>query len=685
MATLSTELSSMHMRSSRWAWLRCWDTLAMIAIVLLAGFLNIYQLNRMGYANSYYAAAVQSMAQSWHAFFYGAIDSVGFITVDKPPVALWVQALSVRVFGFNSWSLLLPQALAGIASVLIVGHLVRRRWGRMAGMLAALGLAITPISVAINRTNNMDSLLVLVSLLATWSMIKATERGSLRWLLTSVALVGVGFNIKMLQAFLIAPALYALYLVGTKLNLKRKIVHLAIATVVLFAVSLSWATIVDLTPADQRPYIGGSSTNSVYNLLLDYNGIGRITGEENQPGGNAPNMDNRTDDGTRPNFGGAGAPNQAGGMFNSGTPGVTRLFSQVVGPQASWLVPLGVIGLVLGWRRIRVRRKGVALNRQGQDLVLWGTWLVTDFVVFSFASGIFHSYYLSSMAPAIAALFGIGAALLWRRYRRGGWRAWLLPLALLATAALQIYFVRGYAGWSAWLVPIIGVGTALAVLSLLIGRVRRSDLRRWGRIGLIMGVLSLAIAPTAWATTPVFGSGNATMPQATPELLTSNGNNRMMGFGNATMNQNSKLISFLEANRNGATYLLAAQSSMTSAPIIIASKQPVLTMGGFNGGDPAPTLEQLQTLIKNNDVRYVLTGGRGGPPSANSTSSINSWVTQTCTAVDTSLWQDTTSANSFQPPAGMGNPPAGMPNFGDGAPPDGGFGGNQALYDCSGK
>lgn len=206
MATLSTELSSMHMRSSRWAWLRRWDALAMSAIVLLAGFLNIYQLNHMGYANSYYAAAVQSMAQSWHAFFYGAIDSVGFITVDKPPVALWVQALSVRVFGFNSWSLLLPQALAGIASVLIVGHLVRRRWGRMAGMLAALGLAITPISVAINRTNNMDSLLVLVSLLATWSMIKATERGSLRWLLTSVALVGVGFNIKMLQAFLIAPA-----------------------------------------------------------------------------------------------------------------------------------------------------------------------------------------------------------------------------------------------------------------------------------------------------------------------------------------------------------------------------------------------------------------------------------------------------------------------------------------------
>jgi len=275
---------------------RAWQRLALAGILLLALFLHFFRLEQEGYANLYYAAAVKSQLTSWHNFFFNSFDPGGFVTVDKPPLGLWVQTASAALFGFSGFSLLLPQAAAGVLSVLLLYHLVRRTFGPPAGLTAALVLAITPISVAANRNNTMDSQLVLVLLLAAWAVIRAAETGRLRWLLACATLVGLGFNIKMLQAFMVLPAFYLLYLVGSPARWWKRLVHLGLATVVLLIVSFAWAVAVDLTPPDARPYIGSSSDNSVLELVIGHNGMSRLL-----PGGLRA-LDNLAGPGRRRSF-----------------------------------------------------------------------------------------------------------------------------------------------------------------------------------------------------------------------------------------------------------------------------------------------------------------------------------------------------------------------------------------------
>ncbi|MGD1994160.1 MAG: glycosyltransferase family 39 protein, partial [Anaerolineae bacterium] len=253
-----------------------WQRLALIGVLLLATFLHVFRLRQEGFANLYYAAAVKSMLTSWHDFFFISFDSAGFVTVDKPPLGLWIQAGSAALFGFNGLSLLLPQVVAGILSVLVLYHLVRRTFGPTAGALAALALAITPISIAANRNNTMDSQLVLVLLLAAWAVLRAVETGRLRWLLLCAGLVGLGFNIKMLQAYLVVPAFALLYLVAAPVGWWKRLLHLTLAGGILLAVSLAWVIAVDLTPADARPYVGSSSNNTVTELIVGHNGLARL-------------------------------------------------------------------------------------------------------------------------------------------------------------------------------------------------------------------------------------------------------------------------------------------------------------------------------------------------------------------------------------------------------------------------
>src|SRR5579885_2419034 len=280
-----------------------WQWPALAAVLAVAAALNLIAISREGYANGYYAAAVRSMLQSWHNFFFVAFDPGGFVTIDKPPLGFWVQTASAKLFGFHGWSLLLPQALAGVLSVAVLFFIVRRRFGNVAALLAALALALTPISVATNRNNTIDSQLVLTSLLAAWATLKATERGSLRWLLLAMALVGLGFNIKTLEAFLVLPALILVYLVAAPVGWRRRILQLAAAGVVLLAVSLAWVVTVDLIPASQRPYVGSSQHNSELELALGYNGLQRLLGGSN----NAPKA--------------SGAPPTASGTAASATGG----------------------------------------------------------------------------------------------------------------------------------------------------------------------------------------------------------------------------------------------------------------------------------------------------------------------------------------------------------------------------
>src|SRR5438046_2770399 len=485
---------------------RLWRRLALGVVLLISIFMNFYQLGQNGFGNLYYASAIRSMLDSWHNFLFVSFDPGGFVSIDKPPLGFWLQAASAKIFGFTPFSIFLPQALAGVLSVLLLYHLVRRHFGVVAGLLAALALAISPISVLTNRNNTIDSTLVLVMLLGAWAVLRAAESGKLRWLLLCAVFVGLGFNIKMLEAYLFVPAYSLLYLLAAPRSMWVRIGHLALAALLMLTISLSWAVAVDLTPASSRPYVGSSQNNSEISLALGYNGIQRLLGQFGFGGNNAgnstngntsrsfqpPSTSNGTSTGNFPQSGtggtgvppegyGSGGPGQttqgvggnngigggsSSGMFNTGNPGPLRLFNEPLGGQIVWLLPMALLGmLALAWQRRPRPRE----DRKQQSLILWGTWLLTMAVFFSVAS-FFHQYYLSTFVPAICALFGIGVVVMWQDYRRSGWRGWLLPLALILTALEQIHIITSNPTWGMWLIPLIAIPCAIAAAILFAAR-----------------------------------------------------------------------------------------------------------------------------------------------------------------------------------------------------------------------
>lgn len=718
-----------------------WQHVGLLLTLAVAAVLNGWQLAKEGYANAYYAAAVRSMMQSWHNFFFVSFDPGGFVTVDKPPLGFWVQTASAKLFGFHGWSILLPQAIAGVLSVAVLYHLVRRVFDPTAGLVAAFALAVTPISVVTNRNNTIDSLLVLTVLLATWAMGKATETGQLRWLLASMTLVGLGFNIKMLQAYLVLPALVLVYLLGVRHGGKKRIGHLAIATVVLLAVSLSWATAVDLTPASQRPYVGSTTNNSELSLALGYNGLQRLLGHS---GGGSGAPTNRVDDGSTTDApttppqaagndgafpvglgaGGPGGNGGPGGIGENGAKGVLRLFDQQLGGQIAWLLPLALIGLgAAGWQRAasRARRHdalaaGVAgspplpvptrvfaritlfargpLDRREQAVALWGTWTLTMAAFFSVA-GFFHRYYLSMLAPGIAALVGIGVAALWRAYGNRQPLGWLLPVALVGTATVQAKILAGYPTYARWMTPLVlGVGI-VAALALVLARVRTTETRqRLAVAAATAGLCALLVAPTVWAGASVRDANGGGIPSAGPQTpgmgfpggapggmpptdgATGNQSNatgsasatttvRPQDDGGQPFNSggqvNSSLLAYLTANRGNAKFLVAVPSSQSADSIIIQTGEPVMAMGGFTGSDPILTTTRVAQLVNDGTVRYFLLGGAGPGGGA---SSVTQWVTSSCTAVPSSAYQSSTGTTSAATGGGFS------------------FGGAQTLYDC---
>src|SRR5215207_4879265 len=444
--------------------------LLLSAVLALSAFLDLSRLRSEGYANIYYAATVKDMLTSWHNFFFASYDA-GFVSVDKPPLGFWVQATSAYLFGFHGWSLLLPQALAGILSVALLYHLVGRSFGPVAGLLAALALALTPISVATNRHNNLESLLVLTVLLAAWVFILAAETGRLRWLVVGALVVGVGFNIKMLEAFLVLPAFYLLYLVAAPVGWRRRMIHLGLATVVIVAASLPWVVAVDLTPPEQRPYVGSSSFNTVTDLIVGWNGVERLAGSDK----------------------------------GVGDPGPLRLLNPQLGGQIGWLLLLAVVGLVAAsWRSWQGHPRLPLSRKEDQALVLWGTWLISLVVFFSVA-GDWDPYYLAMLAPAVGALVGAGVVALWDDYRGQGWRGWLLPLTLVGVASLQLYILSLYPNWSHWLAPTIAIVCLAAAASLVAARPKRGlKVSGYPLAAISVGILSLFLAPSIWAASTMW-------------------------------------------------------------------------------------------------------------------------------------------------------------------------------------
>ena len=653
-----------------------------LALILgLSAFCDFYQLRQNGFANLYYAAATRSMLENWHNFFFVAFDPGGFVSIDKPPLGFWIQAASARLLGFSGFSILLPEALAGVLSVGLLYVLVRRVFGAPAGLLAAFFLAISPVSVVTNRNNTIDSLLVLTVLLGAYAVSRAAEQGSLRWLLLTAVLVALGFNIKMLEAYLVVPAFAAVYLLAAPLPWWKRLLHLVAAGLLLLAVSLAWIVAVDLIPASSRPYVGSSSSNSELDLALGYNGIQRLLGRFINVSGLGSAIS------------ASAAPGGPGGASENGAPGFFRLLNAQLGGQTSWLLALCVVGILAGGWGCRLHRH---LSRTQSALILWGLWALTGVIFFSVAE-FFHRYYLSMLAPAIAALAGISIVLLWRDYRSPGWRGWLLPVALVTTALSQALILADYGGWNTWLTPLIVAGS-LMVAALLVGyRLARyhhlalplpliaSPARRDGAliylplVTVSLGVALLLAGPATWVGISLASGAGGTLPAAGPSptvaLVSSQFGGspggrfgggfpgrfpegfsggfpsdglRTGGFSGPAANSGSgasglqvvsQLVAYLEAHQGSAKYLFATSSSQTAAPYIIVTGRPVMALGGFSGSDPILTLAELQALIAQGQVRYFyfdFGGGGGGGGSGNG--ELAQWVESTCAAVPASSY-----------------------------------------------
>jgi len=587
-----------------------------VAEVLLAGMallVNAWALGQNDLGNPYYAAAARSMTTSWKNFVFASYDPGGWITTDKPPLALWIQAVWAKVFGLNSWSMLLPSAIAGALSVLLVTAMVRRVWGRTAGLCAGVALALTPAMLAVSRSSNPDAILVCFMVLAAWSTQRAIDssrslspgRRPALWMTATGALIGLAFLAKMLVAMVVVPAIAAAYLVAGGLGWRRRLLHSGYLTGAFVVVSGAWIALMDLTTSS--PWVGGSDDGSAWDLVFGYNGFGRVLGNE-APGGGPGGMTG----GRGP--GGFGM--DAGGVDQfGGNPGIGRLFNNGMGDQVMWLSVVAAGALVGTAVWLWLRRRNPTSRRQLGSLVLFGAWAITAYLLFAEAEGIFHNYYVSALAPALAGLVGIGVGVL----LRCGRPALAVSTALLAGTAAVQYVLIDRINTFGWLKVTVPVLIGVVALALLVGATRPSTTwsMRTVLAGAAMGAVSLA--PAVWVWGGMHQPQNASFPDARPlnSALVSVGGignfpgaNALAG-GRGRNDANIALLDYLESQTDGERWILAVNSSMQANQSIIDG-YAVMAMGGFSGNDAAMTLERLAELVEAGELRFVAPGGGFG-------------------------------------------------------------------------
>jgi 4-amino-4-deoxy-L-arabinose transferase-like glycosyltransferase len=555
-------------------------------VLLLAAALRLWRLEDNGFGTEYYAAGVRSALQSGWLFFYNAFDPAGFLSLDKPPLAFWIQAAFAKLLGFSGWSIHLPQALAGTASVALLYGLVRRPFGAVAATSAALALALSPIAVAIDRSNNTDSWLVFFLLLAA----AVALRGRGLSLVAAMALLGLAFNVKMLAALVCGPALLAGWWLAGTLGWRQRLGWMAAAGVTLAVVSLSWAVAFDLTPKERRPYAGSTQGNSMLELVVMHNGLDRFVRNRPQPASIA-----------------------AIELYDAVPTGPLRLATPALAAQFAWLLPIALAGLFLVRRRDRLQ----------PSLVLWGVWLFAYGIVFSAAGGIFHLYYLSALAPPVAALAGVGAVRLWRRGP-----AWL-ALGLALCAAWQAYIAGVSLDWtSPWL-----AAPALAIVAAA------AALWRGKRPPALVGGPILLVLPMAWALSAIFSPANLMLPSASlPRWLgLSDGRGPFLSRAYVLPSDDAKLLAFLVDHRGKATFLVATPSTQLAAPIIVRTGQAAMAFGGYIGEEPILTVEAFADRVKQGEVRYVLLPARVRP------SAFVRWVRASGKPIDEAMWRSAPS------------------------------------------
>ena len=586
--------TSVQEREPRWVRAAWWVLLGGTAVLYL------WDLGASGWANSFYAAAAQAGSESWKAFFFGSLDAGNAITVDKPPASLWVMGLSVRIFGLSSWAILVPQALMGVAAVGLLHATVRRSTGSAAaGLLAGLVLALTPVAVLMFRYNNPDALLTLLLIGAAAATLRAVEATRARaegttahpvaWLALGGALVGAAFLTKMLQAFLVLPALVAVYLIAAHTPLGKRLGHLLVAFATMIATAGWWIAIVTLWPATDRPYIGGSTTNSILQLTLGYNGVSRFA-------------------------------------TSTGTSdlGMLRLFETGVGGQVAWLLLAALVLLVVGLWFTSQPHRGAA----HAGLVLWGTWLVVTLLTFSVMAGIFHAYYTVMLAPAIAAVVAIGAHALWQ-HRAGLSAALTLAACVALTTAVGFVILRRapeFAPPLRWLVLVAGVVAAGLLVAF---RERRAD--RAVRLVLALSVVAGLLGPVAFALDTVLTPHSGPVPLAGP--VTGGPDSwSVLESRLAYESASPAVVSVLDQGSRDYTWAAATLGSSTAASYQLSTRLPMLALGGYNGTDPAPTLAQFRSTVAAHQVHYLITDvvrqdrGRLGP--AGDRTAIVRWVRQ---------------------------------------------------------
>ncbi|WP_208720030.1 glycosyltransferase family 39 protein [Amycolatopsis circi] len=574
--------------------------------VLLLGTAVLYLTNVAisGWGNDFYAMAVQAGTWDWKAWFFGSLDPGNVVTVDKPPLSLWMMGLSGRIFGFSSWSMLVPDALAGVGSVGLLYLAVRRLSGPVAGLLAGSLLALTPVAALMFRFNNPDAFLVLLLVAGGYFLVRALEKASTKWLLLAGVAIGFGFLDKMLQAFLVLPAFVLAYAVAAPTSLGRRVWQLLAAAGAVVVSAGWWVLAVALWPVADRPYISGSTNNSVLELAFGYNGLGRIFGQSH--GGDArPKLPDVSHGEAMRGFG--------------GQTGLTRLFTEQFGGEASWLLPAALIGLVAGlWFTRRTPRT----DHTRAALLLWGAWTVVSVVVFSYMSGIIHPYYTVALAPGIAATVAISATELWRG------RAYLAPRVVLAvmlaaTVVWSFVLLDRTPNWQPWVRYTVLVLGVLGVVALLIGTARRAV----AVLALVAALLGMASFTVATASTAHTGGSPASGPQSQHKGRVS--------FG-GPQQSNVELNRLLETTTT--KWAAAETGAMQAAGLALNSGKPVLAVGGFSGSDPAPTLAQFQQYVTSGDIHYFVVAarnGRGGPGgfggfggSRGTSGKITTWVQQ---------------------------------------------------------
>lgn len=637
-------------------------------LLVVTAVLYLWNLSMNGYANSFYAAAAQAGGTSWKAWFFGSLDAQNFITVDKPPASLWVTGLSVRIFGMNSWAVLVPQALMGVAAVALLYATIRRtiadqRLGTVAATIAGAVLAFTPAAALMFRFNNPDALLVLLMVAAGYALIRAITAGSGRWLALVGVALGFAFLTKMLQGLLVLPAFGLAYLLLANTGWLRRLAHLALATVSLVVAAGWWVLVVALWPAGSRPYIGGSTNNTVMDLVLGYNGLGRTLGGSGNGGGG---------------MGGGGGT--AGSSFGGAT-GLDRLFGSEMGNEISWLLPVALFVLVFGLylvvrQFIRVRETARLDRGEKAGLLMWGGWLVVTGLIFSYMSGTIHPYYTVALAPAIGALVGLGAAFAWRLRDRLDGRLAMAAMIALAAGWSIVLLARNDFGptWTRWA---IGVVAAACVVGVVVG-----GQMRWKKLVATTAVLGALVGfsataafgiataatehtgsiPTAVATSQASGmggpgggmgsgpgesaqrgtspsgaggqqgsapaqQGSSTQQGSAPTQQSARGGGGM-GMGGETSSQLTALL-----KSTTTTWAAATNGSQSAAQLEIASGTSVMAIGGWSG-DPTPTLAQFIQYVKDGKIGYYIGSGSGGGPGGGSSSAtqIAEWVAANYTA-----------------------------------------------------